>query len=498
MAVLARSPQNIRSIVRADLGSLRERTVGGLGALHLACEWPEGTELLLSLEANPGDCDDLGHPPLYYAIQVSCSRTVEMLLAAHSPLSYGNNYRQETSIYGLVARAPTIEDKAIYAQVIQALATRRRELAAYAFEHLPEQVTQDLHISQDTVPDLEAMEIFRHLKDSGHQIDRHYFGLCGRSVYEFSTSFNLYCDHLFRGKTMQMAYDAGFRNIDRSMVKGKTLLQVLFSNDKARQDGIGRSEILWWHRKGVDLKRPILCPSLLDDQILVIHRFSMDLGYEHFSTYEDPNAFRQVLQVLLDQKYMSCEDSCHCPCTIAGCTPWTNFLKVVLNFMGFAVASELALYEVDAIKRLLNWVLQAVKEMPLSGNGDNAISVMIRMLLFNRLGLRHQCCQFDRRRKRIKPALTKDEADEFKEEDRYWAEEFRVLLPRAIEQWKQSTLPLWDFLKSFYEQYIRPRRIDWEHVQAVQDIGVRIEAMADEVVADETIANEATADEAKV
>lgn len=483
MAVLERSSHKILSIVEADPSSLNESTVSGLQALHLACEWPEGTKLLLDLGANPSNCDTDGRPPLYYANLTSCSKTIELLLAARRPQSFGNSDVPETVTCYLENCEAHTDNRPFYTQVIQMLAAQRKRLASYALKFLPEQVLQDLHIDRDITPDLEAMEIFTQLeameiftrlKNNGHPIDRHYFGLCGHSVYE----------HLSYYREMQIAFDAGFRDIDCSTVKGRTVLQVLCSNNNPRRYDIKWSAFLWWHRKGVDLTRPVLCPSFLDDQIRIIHRLSLSLGGNFWVQGERSNTLFQVLEVLFDLKHLSCKDSCCCLCTLGGCTPWTNFLKAI---------SEKYMHKrqtyVDTYKKLLDCVEKILEYIPSSGNRDSIISATIRMLLFNELGLRHLCCQYDRQKAHIKPALEKDTADEIREEDKDLVESFDRLLPTAIQQWKESSLSLWDFCEELYDRDVRPKRenVDWENVQAVQDLGVRIEAVANKTVTNKAV-----------
>ena len=147
-AIFAQSQQDVSAIIIADNGTLRERASGGLQALHLAIEWPDGIKLLLNLGANPGDGDDCGRTPLYYAIEFSCLQTVELLLSAGSPLSYDGKYGDVNFLHDRNG----ILDTAVYARLISYLAARRKELASYARENLPDQVIQDLHIDQHTVP----------------------------------------------------------------------------------------------------------------------------------------------------------------------------------------------------------------------------------------------------------------------------------------------------------------------------------------------------------
>lgn len=54
-------------------------------------------------------------------------------------------------------------------EINQQFAAQRKYLASYAQKHLPRQMLQYLHIDQNTVPDLETVEIVRCLEDRDHR-----------------------------------------------------------------------------------------------------------------------------------------------------------------------------------------------------------------------------------------------------------------------------------------------------------------------------------------
>jgi len=86
LAVVRKLETEVLRILTSNPDAISEKNDRGQSPLHLSCNWPRGTSLLLQFGGTKiiNRPDDLNLLPLYYACTVGCVETVRLLLEADS------------------------------------------------------------------------------------------------------------------------------------------------------------------------------------------------------------------------------------------------------------------------------------------------------------------------------------------------------------------------------------------------------------------------------
>ena len=359
-------------------------------------------------------------------------------------------------------------DEGLFLCLVQSIIERRRELVSIARDHLPGNAFGAEHFAKGTVLDLEAMTIAESLEGIGQKIDREYFHLNNRSVFDHA--------HASR-QTLQRLFDAGFTNVDCPIRGNVTLIDAL----NCTKYGPGQSgqivqqyhEIcLWLHERGISLSECSQCSICSRRHVLPIHQLSYRIG--HLRTWRrcEDHQKQALARLAFGERYMHCKDSCRCRCAADGCTPSVIFLKK------FTLERRLRHWTMN---EHLNWLYKISTLIEDPEAIDIFLKPMIRMFVFESLGLRHLCCRPHLNILPMLPPVEENEAKELEEEDRFLAEEFNTLLPKALQEWEETTLSFLSFLTEFYDRNIRPRKKqdDEGHRRDLQNLGVRIEEEPD-------------------
>ena len=454
LAILQRSRDDVEKTIKGDQSCVHERNIYGQQALHLAADWPWAIRFLLEHGADLLSEDIEGRGPLYYAVESRVVESIEILALEDTYLGSS-----------LIDVAALRLDDDVFAIVASVVARRRKELASLVTQHLAPETLRMICVSEGSTPDLETTEILRNLEDRGYEVDWKYYDLEGKSVYEHDGA---------RAETFQLLYDAGFTNVDRTMAGDTTLVQVLFpwKNVKYYNIFINFSEIwLWLHGKGVSFDFPVVDSPPSYPGILCIHLCAAEAARvirlrDRDLYVSSPSDTMQLVQIVLSPQYATCTDSCRCCCSEKGCTPATDFLKILFwESPDHLEEGEERLYRQSAV---IDYVARNLSD-PVE---EVFFAAAIRMAIFKSLGIRHLCCplgwgDYD-------TVIDKEEAQELRDEDKGAVKDFEILLPQATQQWEQTESTFELFWKEFYNQNIRPKRDprDEDYVKKMQELGV--------------------------
>ena len=214
----------------------------------------------------------------------------------------------------------------MFLTIVKTLAERRNQLTSYALRYLPKEILEGIHVTGNTTPDLEAMNIVTRLELLGHYIDYEHYLLDGKSVYNREISDK---------RALDLLYNAGFNNLGGPMLGRSTLLQYLFGSDPPVRNHIrvNLEVSTWLHHKGVSLASLVHFERYSDICVPVIGKMSAwigrALGKYHYRFHCFHSAIRALL-IALDPQYAACTDSCRCFCALIGCTPFVHIVKSML------------------------------------------------------------------------------------------------------------------------------------------------------------------------
>ncbi|KAL9037929.1 MAG: hypothetical protein Q9180_003441, partial [Flavoplaca navasiana] len=270
-------------------------------------------------------------------------------------------------------------------------------------------------------------------------------------------------------KVANVLWEAGFRAIDLLDDHDRTPLMMLGYRDPLNQDYNMRDVTeyaFWLYQKGASLYRPCRVMHQPDSEDVgdtvsrsehrVVHFlaavFKRSFEYPYIKRLQKAETdiddlsleSRQISQKVLQD---DSSDNCLCACSRHGCIPATCFLKCTRSI---PVPRE----RKRAAWRRFRWIL---KNVPLKDFPVPISREIIRLGTFERLGLRHTCCNnefgiFET----VEPA----EADEIRDEDRDGIQLLESLLPEFEEKLGDEDI------KSFIEGYWSTRM---EEVLAARD-----------------------------
>ncbi|KAL9024600.1 MAG: hypothetical protein Q9196_006400 [Gyalolechia fulgens] len=445
-AVLNRSAPHLRAALQRSRISIDEQNEVGQTPLHLASNWPCGLSLLLAHGADVEKTSNSGLKPVDYAIMYGCPEGVELLLKAGCSFDHGS--------FALCSR--NIFEFAVVFLGLSVTHVTNLKLRGNYFE-VVEIIIKDLALRRDSVSENSQI-----LTSGNTQAGTFYRSLRGetpllRSV--FSAMHTVYHCPQLTVKVANVLWETGFREIDLLDEHDRTPLMVVGEKDPFRLDN-NRHDVsefsFWLYQKGASLYRP--CPVTLQPDSEDIgdtasgseHRVIHFLAAEFILRFDNKTIGlvqnedtdlslegRQFLErVLLDDS----SDNCLCACSRHGCIPATYFLKRVSIIPGSAL-------------RRIRWVLENVpsKNFPVPVSRE-----IIRLTTFEKLELRHTCCEYIYEFVSVKRA----EADEIRDEDRDGIQLLESLLPEFEEKLGDGDI------KSFIDGYWTTRM---EEVLAARD-----------------------------
>ena len=416
LAVLERSESRVRRQLR-DPAKLKERNSLGQTPLHLCGDWALGVENLLRAGIPCNQLDGYHHLPLDYSVSFeSGARSAELLLKGGSLLTCSSNGHDLDSTLDLALTWSTKPGISVVQQwplssniacLIDNVVWRRERLKVLADAHLPSIVLHDLFSLGTAIDGVRAHQAWVTLERTGVNVPS-FLRTQGTYVYHRVNSRDL----------AQYLYDKGFRDLDEYDQYGRTPLICVFSVDESN-DRISEALDLaeWYLSHGANPMHPHRDYGLSPLHVAAFHgtvnstaailkrqqnlpsRFTKNI---HDILWHDPmvpatkegtsswclstQTLSPMLLLLLEKSTMKSYDGCICGCSLGGCTPTSKFLARLAPWSSHKYDS-LELYKVSAL--LYNWYkLMAAISVPIR----NTIEEVRRFVAFQKLDLKHTCC----------------------------------------------------------------------------------------------------------
>ncbi|KAL8974628.1 MAG: hypothetical protein Q9197_001140 [Variospora fuerteventurae] len=237
----------------------------GQTSLHLAADWPWACEALLKAGADLSITDLHEYLPLSYACFQNCLESVQILLAANSPLS--------RSYYGLSVMKvafDTVDNKMIHMALINELASRRKRLLTNSQALLPRHIFEELTSSLKGLPDIEAFFLIRALLEAGDNIDPHHWCYTSSSVYDYEK---------ITPEIAELFFEAGFTDLEGKDSYGLTVpLRTAMQAYRPKHGTVMLAKLHWLLSKSDSLRSPIKKESLSEWLIPSVNVISAMLG----------------------------------------------------------------------------------------------------------------------------------------------------------------------------------------------------------------------------
>ncbi|KAI0166747.1 hypothetical protein GGR52DRAFT_581598 [Hypoxylon sp. FL1284] len=430
--------------------------------LYDPSDWPEGLSILVKFSGRAtasiiNITDESGATALKYAIYMRRPSSVRLLTDA------GANAEMSTFLsVGKEKNGYTVESKAIIRIIAESIARRRRELSSLAFRYLDFATVEELGLGENLL-DCRAFDVAKALEQRQIPTSLIYNPVGPGSVYHYPEINHLIAQSLF---------DAGFQQTNTELYGYTPLMTHRYCYSEGLE--VDLKLISWFEDRGADIHAPIPEPrhqgrAMPDYQ--VIHMISYWLG--HSAGTRRPinlsvHSHSLFSRLLRDQV----RDPCLCYCTEDGCVAASAYARGVGSSGVYVPFCERA--------PLLGRVVY-------DGDRHTVALNLIRVITFERLGMRHTCCQyklpFDLNfllKDRLLSVMDPSDVDEIREEDRYLAISLEFLMGEFEANLLEADVPLSRFMNEFWE----PRMLRWEEERdelsvedshAIREIGVVLE-----------------------
>ncbi|KAI0846645.1 hypothetical protein F5Y00DRAFT_271922 [Daldinia vernicosa] len=457
--------------LRADPSLIYERTRDGQTALHLAANWPEGISTLiksvgLTIKSIINKEDAYGHAALLYAIMLDESDSVQLLLDAGATIT-----GQIIGCLGVIGD----ERRRVVQIVITYLAQRQTGLLKLALQNLPVEIINKLRLREDEVLDLDdkALDVAKALGRRQVPIPVIYH------IPEISPVYHRLAYTPFMAREL---FDAGFHRTD-TKIAGHTPLMTLpfhYTNFASCLE-----VVCWFEDHGADLHTPIPIPGrfnfVSNPQGLArvyptMHKVFYNLGRaSFFSGNMNMNLSTEVryrFVKLLQDEYA---DSCLCYCSLGGCTSASKYARGLYDSCG----SYIHIAESD--------VLRIFERRMISYDQCTVVLDLIRVMTFQRLGMKHTCCNYRRFNslqnlveQGLLALMEPAEVEEIREEDRYLAEQLDSLMKEFEAKLREMGVPLNRFIEEYWWPRMEEVKKERDELSAgvfhaIKEIGVVLE-----------------------
>ena len=410
-------------------------------------------------------------PPVWYAILVECVEAVRILL------ENGSVVCANPVSAALCTKNPKIVDL-----VVNALRDRRRRLYDLALDILPGEALTKLKVDPSCILDERLHYVERSLQSLQVHIPTDLQGAGYRTTIYHSSFITL--------ESAQIAYNAGFRDVNGRDVKGRTPLMIQRHMPIVPEIAY----IKWLISKGADLRttrRTIrgLDPISLPGQVRLIaaHHIAQNLAWAlkvlHARRYELsaerawslfhscfsrlPASSSPIAFAILSHEQ---GDSCRCCCSSLGCTS----LKIFLGSYYWCWSRR---------TEQVWWHMPTITWLESQENTDQRVPVFVwvdimRLETFKVLGLTHTCCQdslngdsFQRQR------LDAEEIAEIHEEQIWLTKRVDALVHEFKTEFEQSNMRCSSFLRGYWRtrmnEVLQERPLDaTEQCAEFESIGV--------------------------
>lgn len=436
-AIVCRSLDQMDCILQKPqpLSQYVENSWYKLSPLEFAVGWPIGLQKLLKAGFSADEA-------LRLSIYMGDLISTEILLASDD--FPGNNGNIGSIWLNVLVDVNDLQIQEMSQAVIQALKRRRQTLAELAIEKLPEVELLCLKLLDEKTLDIAALNVYRRLKESSVDVpphlnpaslllheDDHY------SVYQSLFLYNSWYNSPPSLEILDSLFENGFESVDTFVGTGQTPL-LGACNKLARE--IGRESLItsinWLLDKGAS-------PHFSDRSSFPNVLFYCAINYGA-STGNDVRSHRKNLRHLMRRCALLfdplCSDDCHCYCSLAGCLPFHMFGKdddlVIHHNHCESITSEI-LYDA------LEWICQNGLDETQS---DVCHEEFCRLGVFDRLGMKHTCCRYDRHMC-IRTSMPEEDRNQLQEEDLELAEQLELI----VQAYKNSRKKYAGNLKDFWK-----------------------------------------------
>ena len=501
IAIWHRSEQELDKILRESPQLINQTNGLTNTPLHLAVSWPYGIRALLQHGACLDACDGADHPPLYYAIELGIPETVSILMKADCSLDVGE-WAFEHDLLEHAIRVFLKNSLGIWLvkqearmdvldTAISMLAERRRNLQNRLVALSPAvtvnpKVFQDDRILDEYAQYAECVE--EDAMRGNDRMPRHASSLLPhcRTVY--------HADHL----TVEVAeklWQNGFRDVDVPDEQGLTPLMCWrsFLGDSL----VFQLEISsWLMQKGANLHR--LQPGPLNynaDSTISAMESPSVISTLHYVAYR----IGQAATVLADDEYLGREKRplqvrLHQLSEEARLLAATVFLDVSYDDCICACSSQGCLASIMMLKSCTKWPYKAkprrirvslATEYLIDLVGPNEpcpdwlVKEIIRFRTFEKLELRHTCCDWDWG-VGLFVSCDLEEHAEIRDEDHDKMELLESLLQEFEEH--RGTQDVLSFLNGYWAMRMDQVLREQGHVdkEAIREIGVVLHEVDEE------------------
>lgn len=408
--------------IRRHPESISQPNALGQTALHLSVYWPEGLRYLLEAGANFNAVDFFGLTAIYYTIILGLREPLNVLAGKECFLHTADRSLLESVIayhpYEFIdfSKAFKEELQVTLDSIIRIVVERRQKLEVLARTLLDAEAVESLRLSSEAVLDHKASRAISLLRQKTN-IPAWLTNLTREqgTVYHISGMTRRHA---------QTLWDAGFREIDELDEWGLSPLMTLAASqfddcyyDYAEHWGA----MVWLIAKGADLhcRQEFVFREDADGTMsrlskkmsstTALHYLAAELGLQRtrstFSERKEDNGwpfldgeavseeFRRLqIHILTDDL----PDSCDCGCSAMGCRGYTMFAKTVVGY----IQPSLSRATIEIRERSRERLLQVPPALPRLLDGDSPSLAwlpleMIRFNTFEKLDLRHTCCQFN-------------------------------------------------------------------------------------------------------
>lgn len=500
-ALISENEDNTISVLLNSPASVREISRIGETPLHVTAGWPRGIELMTQfapegIEAILDARDNIERTPLDFAIMLENPDAVELLLKLGPCADLEDTRKLESTLRHL----RPIHSDAVIRLLSSQLAKQRRDLCQLALTSLaPSQITQ-YGIKRGHLVQNNAYEVAQAIQNCSVDFPNQYENIKPGSLFHSCMSANL-AENLFQ---------AGFDQPNMLLHGYSPLMSLDFEHVGFLRFFDGILNIVAWHlQHGADLHARLPDSSFVcasnhlakrPGSFRVAHRVAYYIGLGLNYTWLRLNAIgratrRDTLQmhasiirnILADTN----SDPCRCHCSGGGCTATSIFSRgVMLNiFKDSARVRTMHDYMFRSSERwrlssadssFLDETMDLITNIECGSDREPLdmwiISHILRVLTFERLGMKHTCCRYrshwlnsanggiavteaiQRNSRKVLDVMDRDEVRAIRDEDSEF--ELASTLNGLMEDFDLEFLQLGLPFSQFLERCWRPKMDD--------------------------------------
>jgi hypothetical protein len=393
-AILQKSEDNLREILRKNPAASQERTILGQTPLHLSANWPLGLGILLELGLGLDiNAEDIFHRfPLHYAISSDCVEAVDIFLQKDCAL-YTKGWYSTFNIAFTTALARS--SKAIIKLILKHLVDRRHRLQSFAEQNLP------VEAPNLSIAGSHTFEIYDRLIAIGIEVP---YAL---HIPTFFPDMYFRCSEVrpLEDRVMyaNMFYDAGFHDVDgwkwflKSAALGDLCSEQCWRARWSPEGIQGEFDYInWLISKGAKLTNEYGHPTSGTYLGISLTRMPTDMWpLRQKNCRITVSRYEKQFQKLLNKVLVEpSRDDCNCFCSTMGCCIVTQILKATLNLeTRWPVWKNFDTMPLQSQNRRFHLIHYIEMNVLILSKDWKLISLeFIRFETFTSMGLTHTCC----------------------------------------------------------------------------------------------------------